>query len=232
VTINTLLYLKLDSYGHLPATFYATLLPGSHVLRDLNGFSLSFSVNPNDTVSYDPALEGILNGQGSNVLTVNGAPVLINTHLYAGLDSEGFAPGTFWMTLLPGIHHLTGFGGDTISFVVNPNGTISYDSSLEGILNGQGSKTLTINGAHVAIDARALGNTTVYLDDYRIQEQTASVNFVNLLPGKHDMLIYSGGHWNTYYFWVTNQGDLLLDSSTANVFSLQGPRTLLVKAAG
>jgi hypothetical protein len=51
---------------------------------------------------------------------------------------------TFYVTLLPGTHHLQGYGGGAVDFRITPDGMIDYDLSLDNELSGQGTKTLTV----------------------------------------------------------------------------------------
>jgi hypothetical protein len=49
----------------------AFLLPGVHTLQANAGPTLTFTVNGDGTLAYDPALAGVLAGAGSSTLTVN-----------------------------------------------------------------------------------------------------------------------------------------------------------------
>jgi hypothetical protein len=200
---------------------------------------VNFRVNPDGSVSYDdPRLgqAGILSAQGSQ-LTVNGVAVTINAQALIGgptlyLDNyTSEQPGTFTVHLLPGTHVLQQGLFGRVSFTVDPSGNISFDPQYANFLSVQPGNQLIVNGARVAFDARALGNSTVYLD-YYTPEQTGSVFFVKLLPGTHQLQIYGNGQWNAYQFTVTQQDSITFDPSLANVFSLQGSLTLIVKSLG
>jgi hypothetical protein len=201
------------------------------LLSEAAAGSVSFVVNPDGTVSYDSALEGILAGQGTSQLTVNGATVTINaqalTDPYLVLDYyTDERPGTFQAHLLPGNHLLSEAAAGSISFVVNPDGTVSYDSALEGILTGQGTSQLTVNGATVIVNAQALTTTQVYVDNYT-SEATAAPFVLHLLPGQHQLQGASGG---SLTFTVNPDGTVSFPASEDSLLSLQGQADLIVKA--
>ena len=232
-------YLAVDNYTpEKPGTFQVNLLPGNHVLQAYTAGSISFTVGDNGSIGVsDPKLVSaeIVSVYGGQ-LYVNGVAVTIHAQAlsdpYLAVDNyTPEKPGTFQVNLLPGNHLMQESGGGNISFTVANDSSISFsDTNLvsAGIVSVNGNQ-LVVNGAHVAIDARALGNTTVYLD-YYTAKQTGSVIFVNLLPGTHHLQIYSGVNLNMYQFTVTPQGDLAFDSSEDNVFALQGLQTLVVSA--
>jgi hypothetical protein len=243
VTINAPLsspYLVVDYYiSEQPGTFQVRLLPGSHVFRAYGGGDdVSFTVDTGGKVNYDAALDqvGILSGQGSSVLTVNGVGVTINAQAlsnpYLALDyyiSE--TPGTFLVHLLPGSHLLQAYGGGSINFTIGQDGSISFDDPnlvQAGIVSVQNGNTLVVNGVRVAIDARLLSTSQVYLDYYTV-EQTGSVFYVTLLPGTQRLQGYGGGEVD---FRVTDQGVIDFDTSLDAALSGRGSQTLIVKALG
>jgi len=56
---------------------------------------------------------------------------------------------------LPGTMTLTGPNGGpgSVTFVIGPDGNVSYKSNLQGVLSGAGTNTLTVLGRTVTIDA-------------------------------------------------------------------------------
>ena len=89
---------------------------------------------PTGCVLHDPPLlqSGILSVQNGNQLIVHGAPInaqgLTSPMLY--LDNYAKEPqGTFQARVLPGSHVLREVGGGSVSFVIKPDGTASYDSA-------------------------------------------------------------------------------------------------------
>jgi hypothetical protein len=166
---------------------------------------------------------------------VNGVAVTINAQALSGgpiLFLDGYTseqPGTFTVHLLPGTHLLQQDLFGRVSFTVDSSGNISFDPQYANFLSVQPGNQLIVTGARVAFDARALGNSTVYLD-YYTPEQTGAVFYVNLLPGTQLLEWYDvNGKLNSYQFTVTEQDSITFDPSLVNVFSLQGPLTLIVK---
>jgi len=128
------------------------LRPGSHTLQGAGGDAISFTVAPDGTVSYDQALGGLLSGTGTTALVVNGVSVTVDATILAGmqvlLDGASYdATNPLGVNLLPGSQTLQDAFGNAISFTVALDGTITYDPSLNGVLSGQGTNTLTLTGA-------------------------------------------------------------------------------------
>jgi hypothetical protein len=133
------------------APFTLRLLPGTNVVEDAEGTgAVAFTVNPDGTVAYDPALQGILTGQGTHQLVVQGAAVTIDATALSTtsvvvdytISESTWAP--FTVRLLPGSHVIEDASGHAVMFTVNPDGTVNYASALTGQLLGQGTTTLTI----------------------------------------------------------------------------------------
>jgi hypothetical protein len=241
VTISSALsspYLAVDYYiSETPGTHPVRLLPGSHLFQAYGGGdALSFTVDARGNVSYDPALgqAGILGGQGSSALTVNGVAVTINAqalrNLSLALDyyiSE--TPGTFLVHLLPGSHLLQAYGGGQISFVIDRNGKVNYDSTLEGILAGQGTSQLTVNGATVTVDALSLSDSSVVVDYYTVEQTNATFQLV-LLPGTHTIRSRDGS--KVLSFTVDASGFVDYDPSEDQELGGRGTRTLIVRSLG
>ncbi len=228
--------LTLDYYTSEPTAtpFQVTLAAGSHLLQALDGqSSAAFTVNADGTVSYDSSLQGILTGQGTEQLTVNGAAVTIDARAVSGalltLDyytSE--ATGTpFKVGLLPGAHLLQALDGQSsVAFAVDADGTVSYDSSLQGILTGQGTGQLTVNGAAVTIDARAVSGASLTLD-YYTDEANATPFKVGLLPGAHILQAHDGQ--SSVAFTVNADGTVSYDPSLQGILTGQGTGFLTVQ---
>src|SRR5262249_48032423 len=157
------------------AAFAFTGLPGKYQIADASGApaAVSFTVNPNGTVGYDPTLEGVLTGAGTSTLKIRGATVTIDATALSlsrvALDNT-FAltnAAAFTFTGLPGKYQRADGSGApaAVSFTLNASGTVSYDPALEGALTGSGTSTLTVRGATVTIDATALSVPTLVLDN-------------------------------------------------------------------
>jgi hypothetical protein len=171
------------------------LQPGTHTLADAVGTgSVSFTVNPNGTVGYDPGLEGILTTDATkHTLNVVGAPVTINASSLSAptilVDSrlpETSAAPLKPLYLLPGTHSVGDAAGTgAVWFTVNSNGTVGYDPGLEGILTTDATKhTLNVVGAPVTIQGTALDGPNVLVDS-RLESASTAPLFLHLLPGIH-----------------------------------------------
>jgi hypothetical protein len=143
----------VDSYTveTTAAPFTVHLLPGTHRLDSAGGGGVTFTVNNDGSVSIDPQLAnaGILSVQGINQLTVSGATVNVNaqalTNLSVWVDSYTVetTAAPFTLHLLPGTHRLDGAGG-SVTFTVNPDGSISFPASEDSLLSLQGNATLIV----------------------------------------------------------------------------------------
>jgi hypothetical protein len=225
-------YLMLDGTSvSASSSQRLTLTPGNHTLAEAGGGSVTFQVAVDGTVSYDSSLQGILSGQGTNLLTVNGVAVTINASAlndpYLALDYYiAEKPDTFQVRLLPGSHLFQTDGGGTgVSFTVDAAGNVSYDPSLQGILSGQGTNLLTVNGVAVTINAQALTSTNVSVD-YYASEATATPFILHLLPGQHLLQGPSG----SVSFTVNPDGTITFPASEDSLLALQGNASLIVKA--
>jgi hypothetical protein len=210
-----------------------SLQPGTHTLSVPGGGSVSFKVGLSGVISYDPTLEGILRGQGTNQLTVNGAGVIINAQALTNptlvIDYYIVRPtgSSFQVNLLPGNHLLSTYGaGGQFNFTVKPDGTtdakgvVGYDPSLEGLFRGQGSNQLTVNGTTVNLNVQALSNPSFVVDYYKV-EPTATMLPVHLLPGNHLLQGLGGGLIN---FTVNPDGSVSIDKQlvAAGIVTVQG----------
>jgi hypothetical protein len=137
-------------------SFTLHLLPGSHVLSEYAGGQVPFKVDANGNLSWDQSFNGVLTSTGPGQLTVQGVTVTIDATalssptLYVdyGYTYSHATSSTFPVTLLPGTHLLS-TGGATISFTVNPNGTITWPTSENNDLsvrqNPDGTEELIVN---------------------------------------------------------------------------------------
>jgi hypothetical protein len=231
-------YVEIDAYIEelTAAPFTLTVLPGQHVMEEFieSGSSVSFTVGADGTVSYDPSLQGILSGQGTNSLVVNGVTITVNAQAlsdsYVQIDTyvEKLTAAPFALTVLPGqqVMQELGQGGTSVGFAVGADGTVSYDPSLQGILSGQGTNTLLVNGVTITVNAQALSDSYVQIDAY-IQDATAAPFTVTFLPGTQEINeIYQSG--TAVSFTVANDGTVSYDPSLAGILSGQGTSNLMV----
>ncbi|MEW6681833.1 MAG: membrane dipeptidase, partial [Nitrospirota bacterium] len=109
-----------------------------------------------------------------------------------GLDALGtatFATSTVQsFQLAPGSYGFctTICGAPGFGFTVTPAGLVDYAPALDGVLSGRGTATLTVNGAAIGIDARALAVATFGLDALGTATfATSTVQSFQLAPGSY-----------------------------------------------
>jgi hypothetical protein len=120
-----------------------------------------------------------------------------------------------------------GGGGQAVTFAVDAHGNVSYDPSLNEVLNSTLAHQLTVNGATVTIDARSLSDASVFVDSY-IVEQTSAMFKLHLLPGTHTIRSLDGTRSIT--FTVDNSGNVNYDPSEDLILGGRGTKTLLIKS--
>ena len=134
----------------------------------------------------------------------------------------------FTLHLLPGSHFIEGGGGTGVAdFTVNPDGTVSYASALQGVLTGQGTSTLGVVGAAVTIDATALSASVPKVSVDGVLESTAAPFTLTLLPGAQDLESTSGT--GVVDFAINDDGTVSYATSLASELSGQGTKTLVIK---
>jgi hypothetical protein len=238
---HTLSYSALQFDSVLSSTtatpFGFNLLPGQHVFQELylSGSPIDFNVGDNGDVSYPNSDDDFLSGHGSN-LTISGltitinAEALVNSYLTLRIDTNltDSPAAPFKLTVLPGPHTLADlFGQGSVQFSLDDSGDISYASSLDTVLSGQGSTTLTVNGAAVTINALALSDPELLFNNYTEQVSTALFT-VYLLPGTATLSELLQPSDTTVTFSVAADGTVSYDPSLDSVFSGQGTGTLTV----
>jgi phenolic acid decarboxylase len=124
--------------------------------------------------------------------------------------------------LLPGQHAFWNYGGSSQSFTVANDGTIDYDSALDGFVSGRGTSSLAVTGVALTIDPTARGASYLWVD-YTVLEATAPVT-VRLLPGQHAVWFSTG---LSYSFTVAADGTIDYDPALDGVFSGRGTSTLV-----
>jgi len=103
--------------------------------------------------------EDLLDGGGQEDIVIAGAAIDASALLqaYLSVDYVPYEPAqTFGVELTEGEHFVYTHGHALVYFNVGADGSISYDPALEGILSGQGTSSLTLNGVEVTIDASTL----------------------------------------------------------------------------
>ena len=150
---------------------YLLVLPGAESLLDLStNDSVAFTVSPAGSIGYDSSLQGILNGSGTSELIAKGTAITIDATALStpgvqvdGREFNNTAPLS--LVVLPGAESLDDLStGDGVAFTVSAAGTIGYDPSLQGILNGSGTPELIAEGTAITVDATALSTPSVQVD--------------------------------------------------------------------
>ena len=152
--------LVVDSSIVKPMTslFTLHLLPGGHSLTDNYGSSalLPFTIANDGTISYASSLAGVFTGNGTaaSPLVLEGVTIQIDAMAISGQVSS-IQVGTVSLStgavgtlhVLPGTFQLTA-GSEKLTFSVTlqPDGTygLSYDSTLDGVLTGRGTRRLKL----------------------------------------------------------------------------------------
>jgi hypothetical protein len=208
-------------------SFTIGLAAGNHAVGTTGGDPISFTVSANGAVSYDSTLEGVLSGNGTNSLSINGVSVQMDASALSGgslaVDSTVYnSSAPVGLHLLSGQHSLCTYGGTPVPVTVAADGNVSYDPNLEGILSGNGTTSLSVNGVAVQIDASALSGTCLTLDN-AAYDSTALLN-LQLLPGRH--VLKNGSA--PISFTVNTDGTVSYDPALEGVFSGSGSGTLAV----
>jgi hypothetical protein len=220
-----------------PFTF--TGLPGSAFLLDPSGrgATVSFSLNPDRTVSYDQQhLEGILTGAGTSSLTVHGVSITIDATAlsYQSLDVDSaIFPRTaqpFTFTGLPGAAFLLDPSGSgaTVNFSLGQDRMVSYDQPhLEGILTGFATSTLTVHGVTITIDATALAPSVPKLDVDGVIVATQNPFSLTLLPGTQFVFSFLGQQ-TEFHFTVGDDSKIDYEQSLDGILSGRSTSDLVI----
>jgi hypothetical protein len=113
-----------------------------------------------------------------------------------------------------------------IPFTLAPDGTVSFDSTLDGILRGQTTNTLVVKGAMITIDARKLSDPNLQLDT-ETGSTTSSSFSMTLLPGVHSVSQPLDPS-TAVDFTVGLDGNVTYPTAPAGIFSGDGTSTLVV----
>lgn len=111
-----------------------------------------------------------------------------------------------------------------VRFRVTDAGTIDYDTKYNNVLRGRGTRTLTLEGAEVTLNTRALADPRIYLADYQAGP-IAKTRTIRLLPDQH-RAIFGSSNVMPWTFDVTLQGRISYDSSNDSFLNGRGTTTL------
>jgi hypothetical protein len=133
------------------------------------------------------------------------------------------------LTLLPGAHGLWDYAGSEaiVRFTVNMDGMVAYDASLEGILSGRGTNTVTVHGVTVTIDTRALSIPVLLVDTSVGVSNTVPLTFTGL-SGTIPVWDYAGSG-TIIHFTLNADGTVDYDAALDGILSGRGTSTLLVR---
>ncbi len=217
--------------------FSITTLPGTVTITDpalaQQPSNVQFTLNPDGSYNYASAPPGMFSlEQNGTVLQVNGLPLAIDTHLLSeavALDTtplNGGLAATATVHVLPGNHMIEDGSGNSVAFVVNPDDSVTFPATPSPALSTAGPGTLTVNGLPVTIDAYALADPNLGLDNFAISfAGTAPYNAV-LLPGTHSVDEAPGG---SVAFQVLPDGNVDYDTTSGQtLLSGSGSTTLTV----
>ena len=190
-----------------PNTAQVTVLldPGTYTVgySSPGGLTVAapFTVTTAGTVSFSPGLGLIGDTLDSTRLIANGVNLFYKNFLAADdLELTGLGPvpapsntllaGRF----LPGVHRLSyttgpGLPRAFVDFTIQANGRATYNSSLEGILLGNGTLiNFAFSGALITINNSSLSAADVRISGIYPNSPAPSASFtVALLPGQHEI---------------------------------------------
>ena len=220
-------------YDFLESTttpFPLTVLPGTQTIAQYDDPSTAcnFTVALNGDVSYEQSLDNVFSGQGTTTLVVNGVTITVNAHLLSdpsiGIDYNFLESTTtpFPLTVLPGTQTISQYDdvGTAFNFMVDGNGNVSFDSSLSSFLSVQNNTTLIISGVTITVDATALTNTTLQIDQ-DIFDSTAAAFSLTVLPGTQTIEeVYNEG--TAFSFTVAADGTITGLPYSSSIVTAQG----------
>ena len=214
-----------------PAT--VRLLPSSAQRLNSGDGGVVFEVLANGTVAYDPTLDVVLQGRGTNTLVVRGVALTVDaTALSVPWMDVVYvdrlattAPVT--VRLLPSPAQRLNSGDGGVVFEVLASGTVAYDAALDFVLQGRGTGTLVVRGVALAVDATAL--SVPWMDvAYVDRLATTAPATVRLLPSPAQRLNSGDGG---VIFEVLANGTVAYDQALDLVLRGRGTSTLVVQGA-
>jgi hypothetical protein len=218
------------------------LAVGTYSLQPAAGLpsSVSFTVNANGTVSYNPSLEGIVTGAGTSTLRVNGKSITITTrltqtqlalraHHYIGgaetdlLPFSAQTPQSFTLLPVPNF----GYGLDIdgaeladLTFSIDNGGSVHIPPDHAGFARGEGTTTLLITGEHVSITIPAGLGAGSLTDGVALPAgQTTDIYLLPYAGGSRFTMQLGG---QTATFTVNAAGDIIGDPELVNALWIHG----------
>jgi len=216
------------------ATFQ--LLPGAYDFCAPPSSSCSpFMVTQSGTVDFSASLDGFFAGRGTDTLVALGFAINFDaTSLSAGQFNLNFS-GTLVqdtrpassLPLLPGVYTFCAPPSiGCFNFAVTTQGTVNFDTALDGFVAGRGTGTLRVSGYRITIDATALGSGSFQLNFPEGVGDNSVPKTFTLTPGT-----YSFTSAIQFNFFVTGNGTVDYEAHLDTTVSGRGTNTLVLLGA-
>lgn len=193
--------------GWIDSTNVQTLQlePGTYQYQVRSGAvsHLRFTVTDEGKVDYDPSLDAVVSGRGTDTLKVAGVEVTIDARyltargvlLSIGQTKENPLTEEDWILhetvrLVPAPHYSLHQGSGqnvAFSFEVTLDGSIQYDAKYDvrrgAFAGGLGTSTLELHGFPILVDARRAGGRGLLIHPVSgLSFTPTAVQLTNLLP--------------------------------------------------
>ncbi len=218
------------------------LMPGNHRLTILGGRSprlgFDFTVEANGTIQFDPSLDSLVGGRGTQTMVLHGTRIDIDASelSYSRLDLIGASdyiettdPARF--VLMPGDYRLGiptgGSPAPGFDFTVEADGTLQFDPALDPLVGGRGTKAMALHGTRVAIDVSELSYISWDLGGGGDLNVTTDPIPLLLMPGGH-RLVAASGRGLEFAFTVEADGTLQFCPSLDSLVGGRGTRALVL----
>jgi hypothetical protein len=215
----------------------------------------SFTITSDGKVSYENAFDSFLSGRGTSVLTIVGLEVTLDARYLSGAGVLLVCPLTNddWIRnrtirLVPASYQVQQGSAVACDFVfaLKPDGTFSYDSSMDlavgGFLNGNGTTKLEFYGYPILVDSRisidaqasdpepAWGVIVQPIWDMPFSK--TGIQYTDLLPAKGFQIQNKSAILSTAIFDLSTNGTLSFDPSLPlKVDTFKGLNRLTVTGA-
>ena len=174
------------------------LMPGGHGLTMTTSLgpeaAFDFTVGADGTLQFDPSLDSLIDGRGTNDMVLRGTRVNIDVSAlsYNKIDLIGAgnltgATGPAPFILMPGGHGLimatTQNPEPGFDFTVEADGTLQFNPSLDSLIGGRGTNDMVLHGTRISIDARSL--TASFAVEGLTINPVEQILIANFMPGAH-----------------------------------------------
>ncbi len=205
---------------------------GEHRLELLNGRSpapwISFTVRVDGKIQFDPSLDPLVGGRGTTAMVLHGTRVEIDVGALGydrfeldGADEINGATDPVPFVLMPGAHTLWLPGARSAAprfdFVVQPDGKIQFDPSLDALVGGRGTGAMVLHGIPIEIDVGELSYTRFELTGFsqRLNSRLSDAETIGatdpgpfvVMPGGHGLSLLPDAHSAAPGFDFTVQPD-------------------------